>query len=314
MRNHFYPRFRDIAVIGMSCRFPGANNTAELWANLCEGVESISFFSVDQLLASGVERSTLENPNYVRAGSVISDIDKFDASFFGLNAREAESMDPQERVFMECAWHALEDAACDPGRYSGSIGVYAGCAMSTYLYELYRNPDFVSTVGHLQILIGNDKDYLTTHTSYKLNLRGPSINVQTTCSTSLVAVCLACEGLQSRQCDMALAGGICIRVPQHVGYYYEPGGIFSPDGHCRVFDASAQGVVFGNGVGIVVLKRLDDALRDGDSIYAVIRGAAINNDGAPKASYAAPGMDGQAQVIALAHARAGVKPDSIGYI
>jgi len=314
MRKHTYPRFRDIAVIGMSCRFPGANNVVELWTNLRDGVESISFFSPKDLLASGVERSVIDNPNYVRAGSVITDIDKFDASFFGLNAREAESMDPQERIFMQCAWHALEDAAYDPAKYPGSIGVYAGCAMSTYLYELYRNPEFVSLVGQLQILIGNDKDYLTTHTSYKLNLRGPSINVQTTCSTSLVAVCLACEGLMSRQCDMALAGGICIRVPQQVGYYYEPGGIFSPDGHCRVFDSSAQGVVFGNGVGIVVLKRLDDALEDGDAIYAVIRGTAVNNDGAPKASYAAPGMNGQAEVIALAHARARVKPDSIGYI
>lgn len=186
--------------------------------------------------------------------------------------------------------------------------------MSTYFSQLQRNPQFVSLVGFLQTLLGNDKDYLTTHVSYKLNLTGPSVSVQSTCSTSLVAVCMACQSLLSRDCDMALAGGVCVRAPQKTGYYYEPGGIFSLDGHCRVFDAKAQGVIFGNGVGIVVLKRLEEAISDGDFIHAVIKGSAINNDGAAKASYAAPGIRGQTEVIARAQERAGVAPQTITYI
>src|SRR5262249_10255446 len=243
---------------------------AEFWDNLRGGVESISFYSPQELIASGTEAHELDNPYYVKAGSSIDDIEMFDAAFFGINPREAESMDPQQRLFLECAWEALEDAGYDPETYRGSIGVYAGCAMSSYLYQIYRNPDFMGLVGYLQILIGNDKDYLSTHASYKLNLKGPSINIQTTCSTSLVAVSIACKNLQNRECDMALAGGVCIRVPQKAGYLYEPGGIYSPDGHCRVFDAKAEGVVFGNGVGVVLLKRLADAIADRDAIYAII--------------------------------------------
>jgi len=304
----------DIAIIGLSARFPGASNVAQFWENLRAGVESISFFSPVDLISSGVNPDALKDPNYVPAGSVLEGIDLFDASFFGINPREAESMDPQQRLFLECAWHALEDAAYDPERYEGSIGVYAGCAMSTYFSQLQRNPQFVSLVGFLQTLLGNDKDYLTTHVSYKLNLRGPSVSVQSTCSTSLVAVCMACQSLLSRDCDMALAGGVCVRAPQKTGYYYEPGGIFSSDGHCRVFDAKAQGVIFGNGVGIVVLKRLEEAISDGDYIHAVIKGSAINNDGAAKASYTAPGIRGQAEVIAKAQERAGVTPQTITYV
>jgi acyl transferase domain-containing protein len=304
----------DIAIIGMSGRFPGAESLAEFWQNLSNGVESIVFYSPEELVSAGVNPAVLKLPNYVNAGSILADIDRFDASFFGFNPREAESMDPQQRIFMECAWHALEDAGYDPESYDGAIGVYAGCAMSTYLSQMQRNPDFIRLVGFLQVLIGNDKDYLTTHASYKLNLKGPSVSIQTTCSTSLVAVCLACHSLQARQCDMALAGGICIRAPQKTGYYYEPGGIYSPDGHCRVFDAQAQGMLFGNGVGIVVLKRLADAVADGDCIHAVIKGAAVNNDGSAKVSYTAPGLDGQARVIAMAQAMAGVAPHTITYI
>jgi len=281
---------------------------------LRDGVEAISFFSPEELIESGVDPSTLTNPNFVAAGSILEEIDKFDASFFGINAREAESLDPQERFFLECAWHALEDAGYDPEEFNAPVGVYAGSSMSSYLQEIYRNPDFVSLVGYLQILIGNDKDYLTTHTSYKLNLRGPSLGVQTTCSTSLVSVCLACDGLLNQHCDMALAGGVCIRVPQKTGYFHEPGGIYSPDGHCRVFDARAQGVVFGNGVGVVVLKRANDAVAAGDPIYALIKGWSINNDGSAKASYAAPGLKGQAEVIARAQARAGINPQDITYV
>ncbi len=303
-----------VAVVGISCRFPGAENLSQYWENLRDGVESISFFSDDELVSSGIDPSVFKNPNYVKAGSVLEDIDRFDASFFGFNPREAESLDPQQRFFMECAWHALEDAGYDSDRFAGSIGVYGGCANSTYLRELERNPALVELLGHIQVLIGNEKDYLTTHASYKLNLRGPSLSVQTACSTSLLAIALAWQALLNDQCDMALAGGVCIRTPHKAGYFHEPGGIFSPDGHCRVFDARAEGIVFGNGVGIVVLKRLAEALADRDSIYAVIRGAAINNDGHVKASYTAPGLDGQADVIAKAHSIAGVHPETITYV
>jgi acyl transferase domain-containing protein len=305
---------KDIAVIGMSARFPGAGNVAEYWRNLHEGIESISFYTPEELASSGIDVSLLNNPQYVKAGSVLEDIEAFDASFFSLSPREAESMDPQQRLFLECAWHALEDAGYDPGAYNRLIGVFAGCAMSTYLSQLQKNPDFMNLVGFLQVLIGNDKDYLPTHVSYKLNLKGPSVSIQTTCSTSLVAICISCQNLLTHQCDMALAGGVCIRVPHKTGYFYEPGGIYSPDGHCRVFDAKAQGVVFGNGVGIVVLKRLSDALADGDCIRAVIKGWAINNDGSAKPSYAAPAVSGQAEVIRRAHAAAGIRPETITYV
>ena len=304
----------DIAIVGLSCRFPGASNAEEFWHNLHDGVESISFYSPEDLAASGIDPAVLANPHFVPAGSLTEGADLFDASFFGINPREAESMDPQQRVFLECAWHALENAGYHPERYRGSIGVYAGCAMSTYFHQLLRNPGFLHLVGHLQALIGNDKDYLSTHVSYKLNLRGPSISIQSTCATSLVAICVACESIRSGSCDMALAGGVCIRAPQITGYYHEPGGIYSPDGHCRVFDSDAQGVVFGNGVGVVVLKRLVDALADGDLVHAVIKGWAINNDGASKTSYTAPSIDGQADVIARAQAMAGVNPGTVTYI
>ena len=277
-------------------------------------MESITFYSPEDLAASGIDPAVLANPHFVPAGSLTEGAELFDASFFGINPREAESMDPQQRVFLECAWHALENAGYHPERYRGSIGVYAGCAMSTYFHQLLRNPGFLHLVGHLQALIGNDKDYLSTHVSYKLNLRGPSISIQSTCATSLVAVCVACEGIRSGSCDMALAGGVCIRAPQITGYYYEPGGIYSPDGRCRVFDSDAQGVVFGNGVGVVVLKRLVDALADGDFVHAVIKGWAMNNDGGSKASYTAPSIDGQADVIARAQAMAGVNPGTVTYI
>ena len=212
------------------------------------------------MTAAGVDPVALANPAYVPAGSVLEDIDLFDAAFFGFSPREAESLDPQQRIFLEAAWHALENAGYNPESYPGLIGVYAGCAMSSYLDHLQSNPAFMALLGYLQVYIGNEKDYLATRVSYKLNLRGPSFNVQTACSTSLLAVTVAADALLNHQCDMALAGGVCIRVPDKAGYYYEPGGIYSPDGHCRVFDQRAQGVVFGNGVGVVVLKRLKDAL------------------------------------------------------
>jgi acyl transferase domain-containing protein len=307
-------RPHDIAVIGMSGRFPGAGDLEQFWHNLENGVESIARYSDDELLAAGVDATSLQDPEYVRAGAPIDDIDRFDAAFFGYSPRDGETMDPQHRLFLECAWHALEDAGYDVTSYPGAVGVFGGCAMSSYLFELHRHPEFMASVGFLRSLIGNDKDYLTTHASYKLDLRGPSVTVQTACSTGLMAVALACRSLRERECDMALAGAASIRVPQRVGYRYVEGGIYSPDGHCRAFDAAARGTVFGNGVGVVLLKRLEDARRDEDAIYAVVKGVAVNNDGANKVGYTAPSLQAQADVVAAAHARAGVPPDTIGFV
>src|SRR5215471_17756625 len=304
--NHNGMKADEVAIIGMCGRFPGATDIDEFWENLRDGVESIVTFSPQELAEAGVDPAVLAHPTYVPAGSVLEDIELFDAPFFGFSPREAESLDPQQRIFLETAWHALEDAGYDPETYPGLIGVYAGSAMSSYLDYLQSNPAFMALLGYLQVYIGNDKDYLTTRVSYKLNLRGPSFSVQTACSTSLLAVAVASDDLLSHRCDMALAGGICVRVPQKAGYYFEPGGIFSPDGHCRVFDENAAGVVFGNGVGVVVLRRLADALADGDAIYAVVKGWAVNNDGAAKGSFAAPSLECQADVIARAHEHADV--------
>ncbi|MGH9628561.1 MAG: beta-ketoacyl synthase N-terminal-like domain-containing protein, partial [Bryobacteraceae bacterium] len=303
-----------IAVIGMSGRFPQARNIDEFWRNLKNGSECISFFSDEELQNSGLDPSVLSAPNYVRAGGVLDGVDLFDALFFGYSARDAEIMDPQHRLFLECAWEGLENAGYDPETYPGLIGVFGGSSMSTYLFNLYANMDRLAFVDHFQLLVGNDKDHVTTHVSYKLNLRGPSIDVQTACSTSLVAVCLACQSLLNYQSDIALAGGVTVNLPQGAGYLYQPGGIVSPDGHCRAFDASAQGTVGGNGVGIVVLKRLSEALAEGDCIHSVIRGFALNNDGSMKVGYTAPSVEGQAQVIAMAQAMAGCEPETIGYM
>lgn len=303
-----------IAIIGMSGRFPGARDLSEFWNNLSIGVESISFFTDQQLMDAGVDPSVRQDPSFVGAGGVLKDIDLFDASFFGFNPREAEAMDPQQRLFLECAWETMENAGYDSSRFPDSIGVYAGTGFSTYLFNVLQTAELVNLLGGHQVMIGNDKDHLTTHVSYKLNLRGPSLAVQTACSTSLVAVCLACRSLLDYQCDMAFAGGSSIAVPQGRGYWYREGGIASPDGHCRAFDAKARGTVAGNGVGCVLLKRYGDAVSDRDYIRAVIRGTALNNDGAVKVGYTAPSVDGQAEVIAMAHAVAGVKPESITFV
>ncbi|MCP4108253.1 MAG: SDR family NAD(P)-dependent oxidoreductase, partial [Desulfobacteraceae bacterium] len=304
-----------IAVIGMSGRFPGADNIDEFWQNIKNGKESVSFFSDEELIDSGVEPSLLNSPNYVKAKGVLSDIDLFDALFFGFNPREAEIMGVQHRIFLECAWKALEDAGCNPDNYNGLIGVYAGAGMNTYLINnLCQNIGKLTPSEIYQAVISNDKDSLPTLASYKLNLKGPSIGIQTACSTSLVAVHMACQSLLNSECDMALAGGISVDVPHKTGYLYEQGMILSPDGHCRAFDANACGTVSGNGCGIVVLKRFEDALADRDCIYAVIRGSAVNNDGSMKVGFTAPSVDGQAGVIAEAIAVAGIDPDTITYI
>jgi len=304
-----------IAVIGMAGRFPGAKDVEELWRNLCAGAEGISTFSAEELAASGVDERERSDPAYVPAAGVLGDADLFDAPFFGYTPRQAEIMDPQQRHFLECAWTALERAGYDTERYPGRIGVFAGVGINTYwLHHLAPNPQVARSVGLFQTLLLNDKDFLPTWVSYKLNLRGPSVNVQTACSTSLVAVHLACRSLRDGECEMALAGGVSIRVPEKVGYRFQDGGILSPDGHCRAFDAAARGTVGGNGVAIVVLKRLADALADGDTIRAVIRGSAINNDGADKVGFTAPGVRGQAEVIAAALGEAGVRPAEISYV
>jgi phthiocerol/phenolphthiocerol synthesis type-I polyketide synthase E len=304
----------DVAVIGLSCRFPGARDVEEFWANICAGVESVDTFDAEQLAHDGVDVGWLQRPGYVPAGGPLGDVDLFDAGFFGYTPREAETLDPQHRLFLEHAWWALEDAGYDSARVEQPIGVFAGCAMSTYLPLLYTNQRLVDAVGYFQLLIGNDKDYLATRTSYKLDLTGPSVTVQTACSTGLVAVVQAARSLAARECGLALAGASTVRVPERSGHFSTPGGIHSPDGRCRPFDALGNGTVFANGVGVVVLKRLRDALRDGDTVRAVVRGGAINNDGAAKVGFTAPSLTGQRDVVRAAHLAADVAPDSVTYV
>ena len=305
----------DIAVIGMSCRFPGAEDPNEFWRNLREGVESIRTHTDETLLARGVSPETLKNPRYVKASAPLDDAEGFDAAFFGFSAREAELMDPQHRHFLECAYAALEDAGYDSSRYGGLVGVYAGSTMNTYLpMNLMSQREVLDVVGDLQIMIGNDKEYLASRVSYKLDLKGPSCVVQTACSSSLVAVHVACQALIAGECDMALAGGSSVRMPPGGGYLHQPGGTSSPDGHCRAFDADAGGSVVGSGAGVVVLKHLQDALDDGDHVYAVIKGTAINNDGAAKVSFTAPSVEGQARAAAGALLAAEVGADEIAYV
>ncbi len=295
-----------IAIIGMAGRFPGARNVAEFWSNLLAGKETLTTLdarSPDAGRAYIPRRGLLDKPEY------------FDAAFFGISPREAEVIDPQQRAFLEEAWTALEDANCDPMRYGGAIGVFAGITNNTYwANNVVHHPELIASTGWLTAMMGNEKDYVATRTAYKLNLRGPAISINTACSTSLVAVCQAVQSLLSYGCDVALAGGMSITFPHERGYFYEEGGITSPDGFCRPFDISAAGTVFSNGGGVVALKRLADAVADGDRIYAVIKGAALNNDGSNKVSFTAPSVDGHAEVIALAQALAGFEPRSIGYV
>jgi amino acid adenylation domain-containing protein len=309
-----------VAIVGMAGRFPGARNVAEFWANQLAGIEGISHFSVEELEIANA-RATASDPNYVRARSVLRDVDLFDAEFFNILPKEAALIDPQHRLFLECCWEALEDAGHDPATYPGSIGVMAGAAYGSYfLQQVCAQPGFTEDflknyqIGNYTAMMGNYPDYLATRVAYKLNLKGPSFSVQAACSTSLVAVCQACQTLLTYQADMMLAGGVSITLPQKRGYVYQEGGMGSADGHCRPFDDAAQGTVFGSGVGVVLLKRLEDAIADGDHIYSVIRGFATNNDGGSKVGYTAPSVEGQANVVAMAQQAAGVEPESIGYI
>jgi acyl transferase domain-containing protein/acyl carrier protein len=304
----------EVAVIGMAGRFPGAGSIREFWTVLRDGIETIRTFSEHELEPSFIEPVAPDNPYLVKAGGVLDDAEAFDAAFFGFSALEAQLMDPQLRLFLECSWEALEDAGYCPEKYAGAIGVYAGATANTYLLNIYSNSELLKAVGAAQIGVLNNLDFLSTNVSYKLNLKGPSYTLLTACSTSLVATHVACQSLLGGECDIALAGGASVRFPQRAGYVYREGGILSPDGHCRAFDAEAGGTVFGNGVGVVALKRLADALDDGDNVYAVVKGSAINNDGALKLSFTAPRMDGQSAVILEALANAGVEARTINYI
>jgi amino acid adenylation domain-containing protein len=313
-------RLDGVAIIGMSGKFPGAPDLETFWANIAAGKDTITHFSRAELEAR--DRASLEfGPDYVAAHGVLDQAEMFDAGFFGIPPREADFLDPQHRLFLETCWNALEDGGYDPAQFSGQIGVFGGCSLNTYLLaNLSASREFIDEltgnyqVGELQATLGNDKDFLCSRVAYKLNLRGPCMTIQGACATSLVAICQASQNLLTYQCDMALAGGVSVTFPQHRGHVFQEGSMGSRDGHCRPFDADATGTVFGHGVGVVLLKRLEDALADGDRIDAVIRGFAVNNDGAAKVSYMAPGVDGQAAAIAAAQAMAGISADAITYV
>ncbi len=303
-----------IAIIGMACRLPGATNIYEYWKNLLNGVETLSTFTDEELIASGVDPAVFNQPNYIRNRGIINGAEYFDADFFGYTPREAELMDPQQRIFLECAWHALEDAGCDPFNTRERIGVFGGTGTPLHLIQTMENQWVRKNASGASIVTSNDKDYVTTRVSYKLNLTGPSFNVQSACSTSLVAVVTGINSLMNYQSDMIIAGGATIELPEKHGYPYQAGGMESADGHCHTFDKDANGTVFSRGCGIVILKRLEDAIRDNNNIYAVILGGAINNDGNKKVGFTAPSVEGQVEVITEALALSEVSADSITYV
>ena len=305
-----------IAITGMAAHLPGAPDVATFWTNLRDGIESIRHLTVEELLANGESPARMRQPNFVPAASILDGFERFDPEFFGLSLKEAAIMDPQHRQFLECAWEALENAGHMPENFGGPIGVFAGCGMGSYFYfNICSNPDLVKNTGMFLLRhTGNDKDFLSTRVSHIFDLKGPSLSIQTACSTSLVAVHQASQSLLNGECDMALAGGVTLELPHGRGYLFEEGEILSPDGHCHAFDHRAQGTVFGSGAGCVVLRRLEDAIDDGDHIWAVVRGTAVNNDGAAKAGYLAPSVEGQARAVAEAHGVAGVSADTIGYV
>ncbi|HEU4962712.1 MAG TPA: beta-ketoacyl synthase N-terminal-like domain-containing protein [Bacilli bacterium] len=304
-----------IAIVGLSGYFPKARNTREFWKNLVSETECITRFTDEELLAEGEDPAHLAHPSYVRAKGIIEDPEAFDAGFFGISPAEATMIDPQHRLFLECCWNAIEDAGMNLDTESRAIGVFGAGGMSSYLlHSITKNPRLLQERDSYQLMLGNDKDYIATRVSFKLNLSGPSLTVQTACSSSLVAVHLACQSLLNGECDMALAGGVSVSFPHKRGYVYQKGMVLSPDGHCRAFDAKAEGTVEGTGAGVVLLKRLEEAIEDNDRIYAVIRGSAINNDGAEKVGYTAPSVDKQAAVISEALDIAEVDPSEISYV
>ena len=303
-----------IAVIGMAGRFPGAEDLEVFWDNLCQARESVTFFSDDELLEWGVSFKLVNNPRFVKARASLPHIDRFDAAFFGFTPREAQVMDPQLRIFLETAWQALEHAGYAGKTQHRDIGLFAGSSFNTYLVQLAGHPELLELVGERQVMNTNDKDHLPLQTAYKLNLQGPCVNVQSGCTTALTATHFACQSLLDYQCDLALAGAVSIDAKPGFGYLHQEGGASSPDGHCRAFDAEGQGHLRGDGVGIVVLKRLEEALADGDSIVAVIKGSAINNDGSGKVGYTAPGIAGQTRAALAALAIAEVEPETLSYL
>lgn len=305
----------------MSCRLPQSPNVHQFWQNLVEGKECLNQLSDEDLLSAGVDPSVRNDPAYNAVKGLMPDIENFDAAFFGIIPKDAKYMDPQQRVFLELAWECIEDAGYNPETYEGKIGLWAGNYLDTYVIaNLVTDREFLKNwipsiqVGSLQAELGNDKDYLATRVAFKLNLRGPAMTVQTACSTSLVAISQAAQALRSGSCDMAMAGGVTITLPEKKGYYYTPDGMLSGDGSVRAFDEKASGTVFSNGAGIVLLKRLEDAQRDGDHIHAVIKGYALNNDGGTKHSYTAPSIDGQCDVITSAIQDADIDANTISYV
>ena len=304
----------EIAIVGMAGRFPGSPDVDAFWRDLLAGREGIIDLDDETLRAGGADPAEIAHPRYVKRAPLLAGHDRFDAAFFGYSPLEAEVMDPQQRVLLEVAWQALEDAGHDPSRHAGPIGVFAGSKTNTYLFHLASQPEVLRQRDMLELILGGDQALLATRISYKLDLHGPSYAVQTACSTALVAVHLACRSLLLDECDLALAGGVALNVPHDVGYRYDEGGILSPDGRCRPFDADAAGTVFGSGAGMVVLRRLADAEADGDTVRAVILGSATNNDGSDKATFTAPSVEGQSQVILEALAEARVDADSIGLV
>jgi amino acid adenylation domain-containing protein len=309
-----HARNEPIAIIAMTGRFPGAASVEALWDNLCASKESITFFRDDEIDPS-IPPALRNDADYVKARGVIDDVEMFDAAFFGISPKEAELMDPQQRIFMELCWECLERGGYSPDTCPGPVGVFGGMYNATYFQKhVSRYPERINALGEFQVMLANEKDYITTRVANRLNLTGPAVSVHTACSTSLVAIAQAMINLRSGQCDMALAGGASITCPPRSGYLYQDGAMLSPDGHTRTFDANARGTVFSDGAAVVLLKRLSDAIADGDPIYAVIKGAAINNDGGVKASFTAPSVDGQAAVIAAALDDAGVDARSISYV
>ena len=304
----------EVAIIGMAGRFPGADNVDQFWHNLQNGIESISRFTDEELLERGVSAEMLSIPNYVKAGCLLPNIDMFDAAFFGYSAAEAINLDPQHRLFLEICWEAMEHAGYVPDSCPGAVGVFGGASNSGYAHLLFMQHQNLSATDRFNLMLGTDPDFFATRIAFKLNLKGPALTIQTACSTSLVAIHQACQSLLTYQCDMALAGAVCMQIPQGLGYLHQDGMIFSQDGHCRPFDVNASGTVFGQGAGVVLLKRLSEALQDNDNILAVIKGSAINNDGGTKAGFTAPSADGQAEVIAMAHTVSEVDPATITYI
>jgi acyl transferase domain-containing protein len=303
------------AIVGMAGRFPGAPGIDALWSMLASGTEAVRRFSDDELRAAGVPESRIGDPDHLPYGADLPGIEDFDAEFFGITPAEARLIDPQHRIFLECVWAALEDAGAPPSVHGGRTGVFASASLSSYLlHNVLRSADHRDAAFTYPVLLGNDKDFLATRVSYALNLRGPSVAVQSACSSSLVAVDQACAALRSGRCDVAVAGGVSVFTPQTVGYRYQAGGTFSRDGHCRPFDAAASGMVRGSGCGVVVLKRLDDALADRDHVYAVVAGTAVNNDGSAKAGYSAPGAAGQDEVVRMCLENSGVPASQVGYV